>query len=96
MNKIYGKRLKELSWHSFGIKKLIFKKAANWDPTFIYLNENVAPVIWNALPFNVRNAKSLESFKSGLKTYLFSSFFDKLFSYPLPYISLCASEYVTR
>ena len=28
-----------------------------------------APVLWNALPSNVRNAKSLESFKSGLKTH---------------------------
>ena len=37
-----------------------------------------APVLWNALPSNVhvRNAKSLESFKSGLKTYLFSSYFN--------------------
>ena len=35
-----------------------------------------APVLWNALPSNVRNAKSVESFKSGLKTYLFSSYFD--------------------
>ena len=35
-----------------------------------------APVLWNALPSNVRNAKSLESFKSGLKTHLFSSYFN--------------------
>ena len=35
-----------------------------------------APVLWNALPSNVRNAKSVESFKSGLKTNLFSSYFD--------------------
>ena len=35
-----------------------------------------APVLWNALPSNVRNAESLESFKSGLKTNLFSSYFD--------------------
>ena len=27
-----------------------------------------APVLWNALPCNVRNAKYVESFKSGLKT----------------------------
>ena len=49
-----------------------------------------APVLWNALHSNVRNAKSVELFKSGLKTYMFSSYFDKLF--PLLYISLCASE----
>ena len=35
-----------------------------------------APVLWNALPSNVCNAKSLESFKSGLKTHLFSSYFN--------------------
>ena len=35
-----------------------------------------ASVLWNALPSNVRNAKSLESFKSGLKTHLFSSYFN--------------------
>ena len=35
-----------------------------------------APVLWNALPSNVRNAKSLESFKSGLKTHLFSLYFN--------------------
>ena len=35
-----------------------------------------APLLWNALPSNVRNAKSLESFKSGLKTHLFSSYFN--------------------
>ena len=35
-----------------------------------------APVLWNALPSNVRNAKSVESFKSGLKTYLFLSYFN--------------------
>ena len=33
-----------------------------------------APVLWNALPSNVHNTKSLESFKSGLKTYLFLSY----------------------
>ena len=35
-----------------------------------------APVLWNALPSNVCNAKHVESFESGLKTYLFSSYFD--------------------
>ena len=34
-----------------------------------------APILWNALPSNVRNAKSIESFKSSLKTYLFLSHF---------------------
>ena len=31
------------------------------------------PVIWNSLPFSVRHAMSLSSFKSKLKTHLFSS-----------------------
>ena len=34
-----------------------------------------APLLWNALPSNIRNAGSLHSFKRGLKTHLFSSHF---------------------
>ena len=34
-----------------------------------------APALWNALPSSVRNARSLESFKSGRETHLFSSYF---------------------
>ena len=34
-----------------------------------------APVLWNALPHSIRNAMSVESFKSGLKKHLFSSYF---------------------
>ena len=33
-----------------------------------------APRQWNALPFLVRQAHNLTSFKSGLKTYLFSNY----------------------
>ena len=33
----------------------------------------IGPVIWNSLSFSVRHATSLSSFKSKLKTYLFSS-----------------------
>ena len=33
----------------------------------------IGPVIWNSLPFSVRHAKRLSSFKSKLKTHLFSS-----------------------
>ena len=33
----------------------------------------IGPVIWNSLPFFVRHATSLSSFKSKLKTHLFSS-----------------------
>ena len=33
----------------------------------------IGPVIWNSLPFSVTHATSLSSFKSKLKTYLFSS-----------------------
>ena len=33
----------------------------------------IGPVIWNSLSFSVRHATSLSSFKSKLKTHLFSS-----------------------
>ena len=33
----------------------------------------IGPVTWNSLPFSVRHATSLSSFKSKLKTHLFSS-----------------------
>ena len=33
----------------------------------------IGPVIWNSLPFSVRHATSLSSFKSKRKTHLFSS-----------------------
>ena len=36
----------------------------------------VAPTLWNALPLTVRSATSLSSFKSLLKTHLFSIAFD--------------------
>jgi hypothetical protein len=32
------------------------------------------PRLWNCLPLNIRSACSLSSFKSQLKTYLFTSF----------------------
>ena len=40
-----------------------------WERSFQY----IGPVIWNSLPFSVRHARSLSSFKSKLKTHLFSS-----------------------
>ena len=33
----------------------------------------IGPVLWNSLPFSVRHSSSLSSFKSKLKTHLFSS-----------------------
>ena len=33
----------------------------------------IGPVIWNSLSFSIRHATSLSSFKSKLKTHLFSS-----------------------
>ena len=33
----------------------------------------IGPVIWNSLPFSVRHATSFSTFKSKLKTHLFSS-----------------------
>ena len=32
----------------------------------------IAPVLWNSLPLSVRHSSSLSSFKSDLKTHLFS------------------------
>ena len=32
-----------------------------------------APILWNSLPFHIRSADSINSFKSKLKTYLFKS-----------------------
>ena len=33
----------------------------------------MAPILWNSLPFHIRSADSINSFKSKLKTYLFKS-----------------------
>ena len=35
-----------------------------------------APKLWNGLPVELRQATSLDSFKSKLKTYLFKKYFD--------------------
>ena len=35
--------------------------------------QDFGPVLWNSLPLSVRHSSSLSSFKSKLKTYLFSS-----------------------
>ena len=37
-----------------------------------------APKLWNGLPVELRQATSLDSFKSKLKTYLFKKYFDNL------------------
>ena len=37
-----------------------------------------APKLWNGLPAELRQATSLDSFKSKLKTYLFKKYFDNL------------------
>ncbi len=37
---------------------------------------NAAPPLWNSLPLSLRNANSLSSFKSGLKTHLFKQCYD--------------------
>ena len=34
------------------------------------------PKLWNGLPVELRQATSLDSFKSKLKTYLFKKYFD--------------------
>ena len=35
-----------------------------------------APILWNSLPVNVKNATSIDSFKIGIKTFLFKLAFD--------------------
>ena len=35
-----------------------------------------APILWNSLPVKIKSAKSLASFKSSLKTYLFNAYFN--------------------
>lgn len=35
-----------------------------------------APILWNALPINIRNCVTVESFKSNLKTHLFKEYYD--------------------
>ena len=35
-----------------------------------------APILWNSLPVKIKSAKSLTSFKSSLKTYLFNAYFN--------------------
>jgi len=39
-----------------------------------------APRLWNTLPLDIRTAPSVASFKSRLKTYLFSQTFSRLLS----------------
>ena len=58
--------LKYLSVPKFDTKLYKFKNHAN--KSFAY----VAPTSWNSLPTHVRTATSLNSFRSGLKTHLFS------------------------
>ena len=41
----------------------------------------IAPVLWNSLPEDRRSCKSLTTFKSKLKTFLFKRFFFKLTLY---------------
>ena len=58
--------LKFLGVPKFDTKHYKFKNHAN--KSFAY----VAPTSWNSLPTHVRTATSLNSFRSGLKTHLFS------------------------
>ena len=37
--------------------------------------ESVAPRLWNSLPFDIRNSKSMDFFKRKLKTYFFKQHF---------------------
>ena len=43
--------------------------------TAFYKKTFVGPVVWNNLPFSVRHAPTLSSFKSRLKTHLFSEIY---------------------
>ena len=47
----------------------LFKTKTNGQRSFSYQ----APTIWNKLPANIRQSTSVSSFKSGLKTHLFST-----------------------
>jgi hypothetical protein len=46
----------------------------------IFLNDRsfqvAAPILWNALPGDIRGITNLDSFKRSLKTYLFKIAFD--------------------
>ena len=53
------------------IPRTVFKSCG--DRAFSF----AAPTLWNSLPVHIKNAKTVESFKSGLKTYLFAKAFQK-------------------
>ena len=40
---------------------------------------HAAPSIWNMLPYGIRNSKTIDCFKSQLKTFLFKKAFDSNF-----------------
>ena len=40
---------------------------------------HAGPSTWNKLPYNIRNIKSIEKFKSQLKTFLFKKAYDSNF-----------------
>ena len=75
-NFVYGDVVYAQTWQVFTLKNCIeppFKqpafisKATLGDGSFTW----AAPKLWNALPFEVRDSKSLDILKSKLKTHLF-------------------------
>ena len=50
------------------LKIPLYKCKAKRDRAFFYLG----PCVWNSLPLHIRNATTIDTFKSALKTYLFN------------------------
>ena len=59
-----------------------------------------APALWNSLPLSVKNSATLVSFRSSLKTYLFSSAFPTWFDFETgssaPLTIYCKRRYTNR
>ena len=55
--------------HSLKLQ-LVFMNTTHGRRSFSY----IAPRLWNELPYLIRNVQALSSFKSKLKTYLFTNF----------------------
>ena len=63
------RNLRSLNCNTLAVPKL---QSLAGEKSFLY----AAPIIWNSLPVNVRNATSFDSFKIGIKTFLFKLAFD--------------------
>ena len=50
------------------LKIPLYKCKTNGDRAFSYFG----PSVWNSLPLHIRDATTIDTFKSALKTYLFN------------------------